>query len=90
MVFEFDHTYPSATEQSNPTAILFGTIGTREFLDLHSFLRSEADSSRLRYIFRHLVPTSEDKVALSGYGVELAIKSLEYKSVDDSKVEGTR
>lgn len=28
------------------------------------------------------------KVLLSGYGVELAIKSTEYKAVDDTKVKG--
>ena len=30
----------------------------------------------------------EGKVQLSGYGVELAVKSTEYKAVDDQKVEG--
>ena len=29
-----------------------------------------------------------EKVRLSGYGVELAIKSTEYKAKDDTKVEG--
>lgn len=28
------------------------------------------------------------KMLLSGYGVELAIKSTEYKAVDDTKVNG--
>lgn len=28
------------------------------------------------------------KMLLSGYGVELAIKSTEYKAVDDTKVQG--
>lgn len=28
------------------------------------------------------------KMLLSGYGVELAIKSTEYKAVDDTKVKG--
>ena len=32
------------------------------------------------YIFRHLVPEGEGKVRLSGYGVELQIKSSEYKA----------
>ena len=31
---------------------------------------------------------SEDKVRLSGYGVELAVKNTEYKAVDDSKIQG--
>jgi len=30
-----------------------------------------------------------EKTRLSGYGVELAIKSTEYKAKDDTKVEGT-
>ena len=29
-----------------------------------------------------------ERVTLSGYGVELAIKSQEYKAKDDTKVEG--
>jgi hypothetical protein len=31
---------------------------------------------------------SEQKTRLSGYGVELAIKSQEYKAKDDTKIEG--
>lgn len=31
---------------------------------------------------------SEKKTRLSGYGVELAIKSTEYKAKDDTKIEG--
>ena len=31
---------------------------------------------------------SQKRVRLSGYGVELAIKSTEYKAKDDTKVEG--
>jgi UDP-glucose:glycoprotein glucosyltransferase len=31
---------------------------------------------------------SKKKLRLSGYGVELAIKSTEYKAKDDTKVEG--
>lgn len=31
---------------------------------------------------------SKEKVYLSGYGVELAIKSTEYKAKDDTQVKG--
>lgn len=34
-----------------------------------------------------LQETLDGKVQLSGYGVELAVKSTEYKAVDDQKVE---
>ena len=30
---------------------------------------------------------SKDKVRLSGYGIELAVKNTEYKAVDDSKIQ---
>ena len=39
----------------------------------------------LPYIFQTV---SKDKVRLSGYGVELAVKNTEYKAVDDSKIQG--
>ena len=32
---------------------------------------------------------AEERVRLSGYGVELVIKNQEYKAKDDTKVEGT-
>ncbi len=31
---------------------------------------------------------SSQRVTLSGYGVELAVKSTEYKAVDDTEVKG--
>ena len=37
--------------------------------------------------FLFLQPTSNQKIRLSGYGVELAVKKTEYKAVDDSKVK---
>merc|ERR1712243_204355 len=41
------------------------------------------------YILRHLVKGSmQGNVHLSGYGVELAIKSTEYIAQDDQKVQG--
>ncbi len=31
---------------------------------------------------------SDERVTLTGYGVELAVKSTEYKAVDDTEVKG--
>lgn len=36
----------------------------------------------------HLQRPSTERVTLSGYGVELAVKSTEYKAVDDTEVKG--
>lgn len=47
-----------------------------------------ADSSTISFIFRHHYIPGPGRVQLSGYGVELAVKSTEYTAVDDSKIEG--
>ena len=41
-----------------------------------------------RKCFWSFQTVSKDKVRLSGYGVELAVKNTEYKAVDDSKIQG--
>lgn len=63
-------------------------MGTQDFQAFHSVLKKQADEDKICYILRHLVPSSETTMNLAGYGVELAIKSLEYKAQDDSKTEG--
>ena len=53
----------------------------------HGDFAGRADRGEVAYVFRHYYYFGSDgKVALSGYGVELAVKSTEYTTVDDSKV----
>ncbi|XP_067949349.1 UDP-glucose:glycoprotein glucosyltransferase 1-like [Watersipora subatra] len=60
--------------------ILYGELGSPE---LTSFLNIDTGSYT---VLRHYVKVKKQKkVRLSGYGVELAIKSTEYKAQDDSK-----
>jgi UDP-glucose:glycoprotein glucosyltransferase len=68
-------------------------IGSNEFLKFHKSIIDLLETSKLNvvYVLRHnYVPlsdlSSENKVTLSGYGVELDIKSTEYKAKDDAKV----
>ncbi|XP_055694605.1 UDP-glucose:glycoprotein glucosyltransferase [Lutzomyia longipalpis] len=83
-LFQFDHIYPGS-EISENTAILYGTIGTRDFRKFHDLLKGRASSGDVKYVLRHYVRArSKKKVRLSGYGVELHLKSTEYKSQDDS------
>lgn len=50
---------------------------------------SKVDKGEATYVLRHyLAKPSVKKVHLSGYGVELAIKSQEYKAKDDTQVQG--
>jgi hypothetical protein len=48
------------------------------------FLPTGISLSSIPFLFQTV---SKDKVRLSGYGVELAVKNTEYKAVDDSKIQ---
>ena len=72
--------------------ILYGQIGSRKFAELHSALKAKASKGLIKYIVRHYLGAEPNKnkqtnkLRLSGYGVELQIKSSEYKAQDDRKV----
>ncbi|XP_078695179.1 UDP-glucose:glycoprotein glucosyltransferase 1-like [Branchiostoma floridae x Branchiostoma belcheri] len=87
-LYKVDHQYPGASPDV-PVVILYAELGTQGFKDFHSVLQDMADRGDINYVLRHYIKMRPDrKVRLSGYGVELAIKSTEYKAVDDSKVQG--
>ncbi|CAG0885304.1 unnamed protein product [Cyprideis torosa] len=91
---DVDHVYPVTSdprEESPTTVILYGEIGTPSFKAFHNILKELASNRRIRYILRHWTPsveTDDGGLFLSGFGVELQIKSTEYKAQDDSKVDG--
>ena len=72
--------------------ILYAQIGTQDFDLFHakiiSLAASLSSSMQIDYILRHNCKEKNNlgKVALSGYGVELDIKNVEYKAADDSNV----
>ncbi|XP_068628440.1 UDP-glucose:glycoprotein glucosyltransferase [Battus philenor] len=79
-----DHSYPSSDNKSL-TAILYGELGTVEFTKKHKLLAKYADMGAINYIVRwNVKPHGRPKLRLSGYGVELQLKSTEYKSQDDT------
>ncbi|XP_072111746.1 UDP-glucose:glycoprotein glucosyltransferase 1 isoform X1 [Mobula birostris] len=87
-LFKGDHIKPPLRNEL-PFVILYGEIGTEEFSRFHKILCSKSDEGRVNYVLRHYVAhSSQEKVFLSGYGVELAIKSTEYKAKDDTQVTG--
>lgn len=97
MLYSVDHHYGSA---GLPTkVVLYGDIATEAFRRFHDKLMLLTDKGEVDYVHRpftrvtigdrsagRLAPTTP--VRLSGYGVELAIKSQEYKAQDDSKIKG--
>lgn len=81
-------------ERPPHTAILYATLTSPNFRPLHEFLykASNGDGPQLEYVFRHAPPSghasSEDRTYLSGYGVALDLKKMEYLAVDDRR-QGT-
>ncbi|KAF7241988.1 UDP-glucose:glycoprotein glucosyltransferase 2 [Varanus komodoensis] len=89
-LFKGDHKFPTLNE-TVPVVILYAEMGTKDFATFHEVLSEKARKEEIVYILRHFVqkPISK-KMYLSGYGVELAIKSTEYKAVDDFQAEAKR
>uniref|UniRef100_A0A663MQF7 UDP-glucose ceramide glucosyltransferase-like 1 n=1 Tax=Athene cunicularia TaxID=194338 RepID=A0A663MQF7_ATHCN len=85
-LFKGDHKFPTLKEDG-PVVVLYAEMGTKEFVKFHKILSEKAQKEEIVYILRHYKPSSR-KMYLSGYGVELAIKSTEYKAVDDTQVKG--
>ncbi|XP_061735029.1 UDP-glucose:glycoprotein glucosyltransferase 2 isoform X2 [Nerophis ophidion] len=90
-LYKSDHIYPGANKTDVPVAILYAEIGTKKFSTFHTVLSEKADGGALTYVLRHFVANPKQQMMLlSGYGVELAIKSTEYKAVDDTKVKDSK
>ncbi|XP_068184854.1 UDP-glucose:glycoprotein glucosyltransferase 2 [Antennarius striatus] len=90
-LYKNDHTYPRVDNTDVPVVILYAEIGTKKFAAFHKVLSGKAEEGTVIYVLRHFVlEPKPQKMLLSGYGVELAIKSTEYKAVDDTKVKDSR
>ncbi|XP_037655622.1 UDP-glucose:glycoprotein glucosyltransferase 2 [Choloepus didactylus] len=86
-LFKGDHKFPT-NKENLPVIILYAEMGTRAFGEFHKVLSEKAQKGEILYVLRHYIqkPNSR-KMYLSGYGVELAIKSTEYKALDDTQVK---
>lgn len=99
-IYKTDHIYyahnnPKGKEFKIMTAIVYGEIGTSEFAELYEYCKKLADMGKMNFVVRHLASVgseessySRKRVSLGGYGVELAIKSTEYRAQDDTRVKG--
>merc|ERR1719244_919889 len=86
--YDIDHVYPSVYNDETPEVIVYGEIGTAELSEAHNQMVELANAGKVMYILRHfLSKRSDTKVRLSGYGVELQIKSTEYKAQDDKELK---
>ncbi|CAL4933619.1 unnamed protein product [Urochloa decumbens] len=98
-LFDFDHVYPRGNITA-PVAIFYGAVGTKCFKELHVQLAEASKQGKVRYALRPVLPSgcqatssfcgsigAVDAVTLSGYGVELALKNMEYKAMDDTAIK---
>ncbi|XP_057430669.1 UDP-glucose:glycoprotein glucosyltransferase isoform X2 [Lotus japonicus] len=98
-VFEFDHVHFDSTTGS-PVAVLYGALGTTCFKEFHVALVGAAKQGKVKYVLRPVLPAgcethfghcgsvgASESVNLGGYGVELALKNMEYKAMDDSTIK---
>nr|GAT58270.1 predicted protein [Mycena chlorophos] len=92
----FDHIHPSPTytlDRPPRTAILYGSIDSPRFRELHSYLYGLADkpSPHIEYVFRPIPgQLREEPNFLSGYGVALDLKKMDYLALDDRNVGNGR
>ncbi|EPQ50934.1 hypothetical protein GLOTRDRAFT_82068 [Gloeophyllum trabeum ATCC 11539] len=94
----FDHVYPPLShlrDRPPHTAILYGSPDTRNFRELHEYLLSLANEStpRVEYVFRHKPPCNKpaegnEQSYLSGYGVAMDLKKMDYLALDDRRAAG--
>lgn len=81
-VYATDHIYPGQTTRSS-TAVLYADITSVEFGSFHSYLKEQP---KVKYVFRPTTTQALAPISLQGYGVELAIKNVEYKVLDDQEL----
>ncbi|XP_059489463.1 UDP-glucose:glycoprotein glucosyltransferase isoform X2 [Neocloeon triangulifer] len=91
ILYKLDHHYQKSSAPSRATAVLYAELGTEEFQKFHKVMKEAASQHNIDYVLRHYIVPSKrrnaGKLLLSGYGVELQIKSTEYKVQDDSQVK---
>ncbi|XVE66939.1 hypothetical protein DITRI_Ditri08aG0119800 [Diplodiscus trichospermus] len=98
-LYDFDHIHFDSNIMS-PVAILYGALGTDCFRELHVALVQAAKEGKVKYVVRPALPSgceaevglcgavgTKDSLNLGGYGVELALKNMEYKAMDDSAIK---
>lgn len=89
-ILTFDHIYPPPElilERPPRTAIFYASLTSANFRELHTYLLKLTNrlDPHVEYVFRHIPPTaeSEGKNYLSGYGVGLDLKKMDYLALDD-------
>ncbi|KAJ7136717.1 glycosyltransferase family 24 protein [Mycena epipterygia] len=86
----FDHIYPPPArtlDRPSRTAILYASLASPNFRELHSYLLALAEKpgASVEYVFRPIPDSAatDSRNFLSGYGVSLDLKKMDYLALDD-------
>eukprot|EP00041_Stephanoeca_diplocostata_P033270 m.1095789 g.1095789 ORF g.1095789 m.1095789 type:complete len:1625 (+) comp24304_c0_seq1:77-4951(+) len=84
---EIDHLHP-ASPLGKPVVVLHGHISEPAFKEAHTQLVAAATAGKVQYLLRHhnVLTGNEQPLRLSGYGVELDVKKMDYVAKDDTKI----
>ncbi|KAG8905722.1 hypothetical protein FRC01_008250, partial [Tulasnella sp. 417] len=90
----FDHVFPTSAPSTAKTAILYGSVSSPNFFSLHYALYQLAkrEEQPIKYVFRHLPPfpsTPANPAYLTGYGVSMDLKKMDYLALDDRRTRGS-
>ncbi|KAF9051644.1 glycosyltransferase family 24 protein [Panaeolus papilionaceus] len=86
----FDHIFPPpdrVLERPPRTAIFYGSLTSSKFRELYVYLLKLTNTldPHVEFVFRHIPPSnpSSSRNYLSGYGVALDLKKMDYLALDD-------
>lgn len=89
-ILTFDHIFPPPNhivDRPPKAAILYASLASPNFRELHTYMLKIASkpNPQMEYVFRHIPPTTRSNARsyLSGYGVALDIKKMDYLALDD-------
>lgn len=84
-----DHVYGGGGGSSAPMVVLYAPLGSAAFGAAHNVLAEMSRAGVITYVYRPLWRAAADapKQTLQGYGVQLAIKNMEYKAMDDKQIK---
>ncbi|KAJ2777245.1 killer toxin resistant protein [Coemansia javaensis] len=86
-----DHVYPADPRAGAKLVVLYADPRADGFVEFHEHLRRLAEDREIVYVLRYRpwAPDAERTgraLGLAGYGVELVLKSTEYKVIDDREL----
>lgn len=85
-VYPHDHVYGTSPCLDRTPVVLYANLIHKDFAKVHEKMVQETTKHGLCYILRPLVPASSHGLVVQGFAVELAIKNMEYKAIDDAEI----